>query len=274
MADNFGIVCFGRGIEKRWRSDLAGMYWWPTAYLEKTNPVGQHSGLFTPELKLDSDDESVLIAGGHVNAMATATMFVEGAVSGKLPRLLSWAAGRPKYLEGESPDLSEGSVFFTTFKDQLSFWGWNNILDGVKIEFQTQNKNTRDDLLQSLDMAKQMGLSKLIIISVLVHLRRIHEFYKFALRVQPDFADIKVEFKASELAFLNVQNVGGNLLLDDKEAVGFFNNVTLANIIESPVYRRTAAREQKGIEDLRAGRYNFGDRSVVTSGIDPVKYDF
>ncbi|MEK7115084.1 MAG: hypothetical protein AAB847_01870 [Patescibacteria group bacterium] len=235
-----------------------GAYWQPTAYLEQTNS-GQHSGQYTNGLSLNSDDENVLIAGGCANSLATADLFVHQVISGNFPQLLAWAAGRPRYLEQEPPELSEGSVLFKYFESHLKRMSPDvfEMLGNTRMEFQTKNRNTRDDLLQSLEMAKQMNLSKLIIISVFVHLRRIAEFYKFALQARPDFADIEVEFKASEMILFDAPDVQSNLFLEDAEVAGVFNDLAWAKIIESKVYRRTAAREAKGIEDLHAGRYKF-----------------
>lgn len=248
-----GIVCFGRGIEKSWASDLTGMYWNPTAYLEKLTPDRQHSGFLTKGLQLNSDDESVVIAGAYANAMATAQLFEEASTVGRAPRLITWAAGRPNYLKNEPPEISEGSILFDAFKDRVRY-----TLNETRVEFQTQNKNTRDDLLQSLTMAKEMGLTKLFIISVFVHLCRIGEFYRYALRERPDFASVQVEFRASELMLLGKGSVQNKLLLlDDTEVKDNFDDMAWARIVESPVYRRTAAMEAKGIVDLRAGRYKF-----------------
>ena len=257
--EGVGIVCFGRGIEKSCdKTHQTGMYWGPTAYLEETN-VGQHSGLYTYGLSLNSDDENVLIAGGYANSLATADLFIHQVMSGNFPQLLAWAAGRPKYLEQEPSELSEGSVLFESFERHLKRMSKDvfDMLGDTRIEFQTKNRNTRDDLLQSLEMANQMNLSKLIIISVFVHLRRIAEFYKFALQAQPEFSDIEVEFRASEMILFNAPDVQFNLILEDVEVAGVFNDLAWAKIVESKVYRRTAAREAKGIEDLRAGRYKF-----------------
>jgi hypothetical protein len=255
MDTAFGIVCFGRGIE---RVRLVG--WRPTAYLEKMTQDWQHSGHRVEGLQLDCcDDDHVVIAGGHANAMATAQLFRDCANQNNLPKLIAWAAGRPRYLENGPADVSEGSVLFAEFKEEIGE-DYAGRFASVRLEFQAQNRNTRDDLLQSLATAHDMGLERMVVVSVLVHLQRINAFLAHALREAPQFAKIKVELVASDVLLRTRQFSGGikcALALDDP-GLESVNHLALAQIIESPVYRRTAAREAKGTADLRAGRYNFG----------------
>lgn len=254
---SFGIVCFGRGIERNSRG-----IWQPTAYLEKMTPDGQHSGYLTENLRLDSDDERVVIAGAYANVMAIAQLFRysihDEAV---IPPLIAWAAGRPRYLENEPPDISEGSVLFSAFKEKIGD-AYARHLPLVRLQFQTQNRNTRDDILQSLATAYEMKLKRLIIISVLVHLERISVFLEYANKEVPGFAKIDIELVASDLLLTATPPLA---LGGPKEVIGLddptiseLNHLAIAKIIESPVYRRTAVREAKGITDLHAGRYDFG----------------
>ena len=254
----FGIVCFGRGIEKAWdlRCSAYGC-WQPTAYLEKLTPKGQHSGFRTHELKLDSEDDNVVIAESYVNMMATKEIMAEFYRINSPPCLLVWAGGRPKYLEFEPSGINEGFVLLKEYENR--FGKICLISPNLRVELSAQNKNTRDDLLQSLAMAKEMGLEELIVVSIFLHLPRIGEFLYCARKEAPQFNDINVKLIASELILLGKGRTSDLLLLDYPETgIGTsFDHLVWARIVESPVYRRTAAREAKGIADLRAGQYNF-----------------
>ena len=251
MTAPFGIVCFGRGIEK-----VQGV-WQPTAYLERRTENGQHSGWRTEDLYLDSDDERVIVAGGHANVMAMTQLWQQQVRARELPELLIWAAGRPEYLAAEPEDLSEGSVLFVEFKKRLEGCDrLRNHLPTMRVEIQTKNRNTYDDLLQSLEIAHGMHLKKIVIVSVLVHLQRIAAFLEQIRKTKDHLNNIAVELAASELVLLGRWFLSGaQTALAIGEDIGPLDHLALSHIIESPAYRRTAAREAKGVADIKAGCY-------------------
>jgi hypothetical protein len=240
-----GIVCFGRGIERVRCGDQ--LVWKSTAYLEKLSD-NKHSGYRTEQLSLESGDEDVVVAGAYANMMATAELFKTLGAG-----LIMWAAGRPDYLKDEPETVSEGSILFEEFKQEVG----PALLDFYypTIRIQANNKNTRDDLLESLALARKMKVSGLIVVSVFVHLPRIVEFYRCALRADPSLSDISVRFAASELVLLGLGDVVQVLQLEDPNVQEKFEHALFSEIVESAAYRRTVAREARGIRALKEGRY-------------------
>lgn len=255
-------MCFGRGIEQVMENGT--LTWKPTAYLECLTPQYKHSGYRTNGIALSDCNDGVMIAGAHANVMATAHRFLAGVRENNPPQLLAWAAGRPDYLKNAPETVSEGSILFAEFLRRVG--DPLQLAPDLVVRLQTNNRNTRDDLLESLTMAQEMDLEKIIVVSVLVHLPRIAEFHACALKANPSLAKIQVEFLASELVLLGKGVTYHLLLLDDREVAGQFEDVKLARIVDSPAYRRTALREAIGIEALRAGRYDFAVSSAVTLG--------
>jgi len=249
------VLCiFGRGIEK----DERGI-WQPTAYLEEMTSDNQHGGQRKNGLRLSSENPRVVIAGAYANAMAAAHIW-NGLHWNNLPgvqppSVVVFAAGRPKYLQAEPPDeVWEGKPLYDAMKNSCA----ENPAISSEIVFQRDNRNTRDDLLQTLKMARSRRFKNVAIVSVLVHLRRIAEFLRHALIEDPSLATINTILYSSELVLASTGNVKNLLLLDDPKVAGPLNHLTISRIIESPTFRRTAEREKRGIEDLREGRYDFG----------------
>jgi len=243
------VLCvFGRGIEK----DESGI-WQPTTYLEETTPDNQHGGQRKEGLHMDSDSPQVVVAGAHANVMAASHIWNKLSERDREPEVVVFAAGRPKYLFGEPEDkVWEGSPLYRVMSENCVGLDFHS-----EIVFQKNNRNTRDDLIQTLRMARSRNLKSVAVISVLVHLRRIAEFFKFALIEDKSLAEIDVKFCASELVLLGNGDAERLLLIDDPKINGPLDHLALARIIESPVFRRTAAKEEKGINDLREGRYKF-----------------
>ena len=229
------ILCvFGRGIEK-----VNGV-WRPTAYIEKLSPDNQHPGDRYPEDQIDmnGDDPQVVIGGAEINALATTALYNSLWDAGSLPEVVTFAAGRPKYI-ADDPDqtLSEGQLLKQVFLRESWF-------DPAQTEtvMQTTNRNTRDDLLETLHLAKTRGYRRVAIVSVLAHIARCMEFLRWALIAKPKFNDIEVKFFASEPVVLN----------------HYPDYNFLYEAMISKAFARTAERERRGIADLREGRYDFG----------------
>lgn len=225
------LLCvFGRGIEK-----VDGV-WEPTQAIEQLSEQSGHPGVRIPDITGDSDDSRVVIAGGEYNVQAAAWLYDQG----QTPAVLVFAAGRPNYLLSDpDPTLSEGKVMLHRFRQLVT------LSDSTQVVIQDQNKNTRDDLVQTLFLARDHQLQNVTIISVLVHLPRCREFLRSALAAEPSLDYCRVEFVAAEM-----------VLMQHRPEL----RATLQGLLISKAYCRTAERERKGIEDLRSGKYNFGSQ--------------
>lgn len=123
----------------------------------------------------------------------------------------------------------------------------------AEIMIQDKNRNTRDDLLQTLTLARDHGLRRIGIISVLVHLARCQEFLKKAVEAEPEFENYEIQFFASEM-----------ILMQEQPKL----TPWLAELLISKAYCRTAERERRGAADLRAGKYDFSSQGY---GFAPTK---
>ncbi len=233
------ILCvFGRGIEK-------ANGWHPTQGIERLSEKNGHSGICAGDLEMNSDDPRVVIAGSEFNAMAASELFSGLVSGGRDAPLVVFAAGRPNYLADDpDPTLTEGRIMKEYFVQRLEYLGHK----AKEIIIFDKNKNTRDDVLQVLHLAKERGLRQITIVSVLVHLARCQEFYEFALKAEAGFRDYGVKFIAAEAV----------LMMKMPHVTSY-----LSQLLISKAYCRTAERERKGIEDLRAGRYNFGTQGYA-----------
>ena len=244
------VLCvFGRGIEKNERG-----IWQPTAYLEEMTSDNQHGGERKSGLRLWSENSQVVIGGAYANAVAAARIWNHLHVEQAWPSYIVFAAGKPEYLRAAPNRVWEGKPLYNVMKKNCI----ENPHTLSDIIFQKDNRNTRDDLLQTLKMAQSRGLKNVGIVSVLVHLRRIAEFLRHALIEDPSLANINTTLYASELVLIGTGSVRNLLLLEDPGVAGPLDYLAISRIIESPVFRRTAEKEGRGIKDLQAGRYNFG----------------
>ena len=233
------LCVFGRGIEK------VNGEWQPTQYLERLSEKNGHSGFRTENLDANSDDSRIVVAGAQLNVWAAADHFREEFLySGIKPKLVAFAAGRPNYIANDpDPTLSEGKILRESF-----LWECPEADGSTEIVVQDKNKNTRDDLLETLFMAKARGIENVTIISVLVHLARCHEFLKAAFVAEPELKGYNVQFLASEA-----------ILMQTRPSLV----PQLSSFLISKTFCRTAERERKGIGDLLAGRYDFGTQGYA-----------
>ena len=126
----------------------------------------------------------------------------------------------------------------------------------MRVELQTKNQNTYDDILQSLETAHAMHLKKIVVVSVLVHLRRIAAFLEQIQETTNHLNNITIELVASELILLGKWFPdGARTALAIGEDIGPLNHLALSRIIESSAYRRTTTREAQGLIAIKAGTY-------------------
>ena len=233
------VVVLGRGIEQVDTS--AGKQWKPTRSIERLTDKGQHQG--AREKGLDSEAAGdVVIAGANANVLASLQLFKEFNQKGKPPHLFIFAAGRPSYLEND-PDktLTEGKILAEKFADRAEA--------EAKVEFTIldKNKNTKDDIVESLRLAFQRGLKSATFITISLHIARAEEFLKMAYNEYPELRAVTGRFVASEDLLMR-------RYADNPSAYGLFIK-GLENLKKSAAWERTEQREKKGLEDLRSGEY-------------------
>jgi hypothetical protein len=231
------ILCvFGRGIEQ---IRVGGRFAWrPTRYVERLTQNNQHSGYRDQTATPGDHDERIVIAGANANVLAAAYLFSRAKRGGYPPKIVTFAAGRPRYLM-PYPDVTEGGVLKERFLRVIGDTGEAEIL------IQADNLNTRDDLLQTLYLTRERGYGTVDIVSVELHLPRIQALLDKAVEADSSIANIAVAFHASELVLIAA-------------SPRYFK--ILNPVAYSAAYRRTVARERKGIEDLRNDRYDFGSQ--------------
>jgi hypothetical protein len=228
------LVVFGRGVEQV--PTVRGYVWKPTRYIERLDNRSWHSRFRVSGITPDDSDPHVVTAGANANVIAAAHLFCKLQQEGRAPHVVAFAAGRPGYLANEAdPTFSEGQVLKERFLRLVD-------IGKSEITIQTHNKNTRDDLLESLHFAQGQEYACITIIAVGVHLLRIKEFLRRALVEDSSLETMKVEFRASEEVLFERSDRYRRLLLP---------------IRSTRAYERTAAMEAKGLADLRAGTYDF-----------------
>lgn len=225
------ICILGRGIEKA--RTKRGDVWRPTRYIEKPTEKGAHSGWRVRGVQLQ--DETSLIAGANANLLGACQLFEEVQANNKPPALVIFAAGRAKYLESDADiALTEGKILSQAFSRRVKPTSATSLIILEK------NRDTKDDLDESLRLANANKIERLAVITVGVHIARATEFAKAALC---QYAGPKVIFIPSE-QLLARRYCGRSTFA-----------IILAQCAESKAYFRTAHREWHGIEALRAGTY-------------------
>jgi len=228
---DLGAICIlGRGIEKV--QTRAGFVWRPTRYIEKPTASGAHSGWRVPA---NPNDDCSIIAGAHANVIGGCELFHVSQRTCSGPKLVIFAAGRPAYLAAEpDPMLTEGRVLREAFvrRAQPS--------TDVEIIILSRNRDTRDDIDQTIRLAADRHIATVGIITVNIHLSRTIEF---ARRAAWDGKPIHLVF------------IGAEELLAERYAKRSRVLATLGGVTETAAYRRTLAREESGLLALLEGRY-------------------
>lgn len=223
------IIVFGRGIAK----DTSGK-WHPTPYFEKP-AEGQHSGVFKTDVKPQS--EKSVVAGANANVLATYHLYRELAEKGQPPNLVIFAAGRPPFLSNEPEDLSEGKVLEEKFRRKLKTLATGQKPQTVVL---AQNRDTKDDVEESVRLAIEKGIRSVAIITVGVHVPRTKELFNIFKKEEALPDDLKVDFLASE----------DILARTSKKYERRFQSVK-----KTPAYERTAVSERKKLKKLRNKGY-------------------
>lgn len=238
------IVVLGRGIGK----DSHGK-WRPLSYFVESS---MHSGVFNNQVS--PENEKSIVGGGNANTLALFHFYRQLSEKGFPPGLVIFAAGRPDYLAKEDPDLSEGSVMRNKFLGKLE----TRNIQHPKTVVLDKNKNTADDMVESLRLIQQRGLQNAVAITIGLQIDRAEEFLKLA-REQAGISekDVHIDFKASEDILENVS---------DKYKRGFEDVVVAQPSKQNPkhlhesydqtkAYKTTEAMEKRGVARLKAGTY-------------------
>ena len=227
------ICVLGRGIERVGTN--RGDVWRPTRYIEVLSTRGAHLGRRVRGI--DINGEHSVIAGANANVVAACQLFEELRNSGRAPRLVIFAAGRPSYLLDESDkNLTEGRILSEHFTRKVQPKSGETDIIILK-----HNRDTKDDIDEILKVAARRDVNKVTIVTVAVHLARAAEFARVAC--QGCGTRVDLNFMASE-----------QLLVRRYARSNHFTNV-LRLCEQSAAYMRTASEEQRGIEAIRSGTY-------------------
>lgn len=224
-----GIVILGRGIGK----DASGK-WKPQSYFVNES---LHSAVFNSKVDPEQSTNEVLVGGANANNLAAFHLYKQLSEQGFPPQLVIFAAGRPDYLKEEKADLSEGSVLREGFLRKVA--ARRGLIEPETIILE-KNKNTRDDIEESMRIMIERGLTNIAIITVGVHLDRSREFFNLAAQ-NIDLSHLHVDFLASEQILRSVSE------RYDKR---------LENVDATVAYNTTAFYEKRGIAALRSGTYD------------------
>lgn len=236
------IVVLGRGIGK----DPNGQ-WKPLTYFVESS---MHSGTF--DNKVDPDNEKNIVGGGNANTLALFHFYRQLSEKGFPPGLVIFAAGRPDYLAHENPDLSEGSVMRDKFLGKLE----TRNIQQPKTVILDKNKNTADDMAESLRLMKEKGLHNAIAITVSVQIERAEEFLKLAREhAGISETDVNIDFKASEGILEDVNDKYKKSFKDVVVAQPGKPRHLHESYDKTKAYQNTEAMEKRGVARLKAGTY-------------------
>lgn len=240
MGKEYGLVVVGRGIEQVVKKKLDGslkIEWRPTSYIKKVQSPRNWNPLRVKGVT--PFDEDAMVAGANVNAFAAAVLIDESLKRGDPPRIVIFAAGRPDYLAqylAADPTLSEGRALKEKFGKLIhgKFRGETTIL--------SDNVDSFDDIVASLELAKKLNLEALQFVTVAVHHPRLTDLVDLAVALNPKLAAVNTQIFDSESIVLRRDARFG--LIFDK-------------VLDSPAFRGTKQVEEKGRRQLREGGYSF-----------------
>jgi hypothetical protein len=224
------ICVLGRGIE-RVKTNRRSV-WKPTRYVEALGDVGTHTGKRFAGLTID--DSAAVIAGSNANTLAAIDLFTNCRNARKPPKLVIFAAGRPDYLADDpDQDLTEGRILAERFAR-----GACPRPDETQIVVLKHNRDTRDDIVETLRLVSSVRLKRLVVVTVAVHIPRAREISDML-----PISEVEIEFISAEE--LLARRYRGR-----RWSIGF-----LERLIGSVAYRRTLEREERGLLALRSGTY-------------------
>lgn len=242
------LVVLGRGIEKvsvKDKDENREPKWRPTRLLEIMDRKGWHPGRANAFACLQRTD--AVVGGGNANTIAAAWYYRLLHRASSCPEVIIFAAGRPDYLADEHESLTEGTVMVEKFLRKTRMLG----VTAENVRILAGNRNTYEDVLESLLTCKKRGIRQATVITVEVHMSRTVAFFCFVREKYPDLRRVRVHFKTAE-----------ELLLSRYANHSWIEKIRheLQELRTSPAYAATWQKEKIGIRALREGRYDLSDQ--------------
>lgn len=234
--DRVGLVILGRNIELG--KPFGKPRWRPTSLIAKMD----RPGLRQSDLK--KEDEEAMIGGANANVIAAAQIIEEMAQNGQKPEIVIAAAGRPPYLQRflkEYSNLSEGKILFERLSRKIN-------LEQIPHEILEDNIDSVDDIIVAHQRALDLGLNKLVFVTVKVHAPRVRDLVDLAKALNPKYEDVKTEVLEAE-SILERRSKHHKRVLNQE--------------LNSPAYKKTWQRELNGRRQLREGTYNFKSKNEL-----------
>lgn len=227
------IELVGVGKDKKWK---------PTRLIQKTNEKGWRTEQRDTALK--GDDENAIVGGGNAVTIAAGQYFSDLERAGILPKLVIFAAGRPSYLNEQAPDkptLNEGRPMLEAFEKETSVSGK---LGKDNVVILGENKNTRDDVEKSIELAVSHRLTKIAFLLLELRLDRAEAFWKVIKSERPELAYLDVRFLPAE-KFLKEKYKGHP---------GMFRKI-LTSFESSKAFLKTNEAEEGGTKAILEKQY-------------------
>lgn len=138
--------------------------------------------------------------------------------------------------------MNEGRVLEEKFRRKIGALG-----EEPETVVFTQNKDTKEDLYESLRLILKKGLRRVAIITVGVHIRRSLELFNLFREDEKPPDDLKADFLSSEEVLSQASEKYKRRFKLVKRTAAF---------------RRTVASERKKIKILRTKGYKFTERII------------
>lgn len=221
------LVTLGRGIALDSKGD-----WRSTPYFTKAvisqgrggpRPV---SGVFDNKVNPDEFDEEgkpkYMVGGANANVLALYHLYHQLDIQGTPPKLVVFAAGKPRYLGDDIPDdLTEGGVMSEKFMQKLAV----RSLSVPEILILRQNQNTFDDMNNSLQAAQERGLNSIAFVTIALQIRRADAFLRKLLADGLGWEGLNCTFIPSEKVLSEVDDRYKKAFRDIGKTIPYRNNV-------------------------------------------------
>jgi len=231
------LVILGRSVE--FTVEKGRLKFRPTGIYSRWNPETRD---LIPELNFANpprgNSEDTYVSGGNSNVLGAIHYLRDLSMRGHYVKEIVFAAGRPPYLQKLTDSMTEGDIMLGRFNVLARHYS----LPEVPIGNFRSNRNTWDDVKETLRLAKEKGYINVAMVSIGLHLPRIAEFIK--------------EYESREGARLNsdlnIQLLDSWTILS--EASSHYKEI-FKNAEKSEAYKKTFEMEENGIRQLKNGTY-------------------
>lgn len=233
------VVVLGRGVEKVEIKNPDGSteeVWKPTRYIQKLDETGMRTG---KREAVALEDEQAWVGGGKANTIASIEYYHRLEELGLKPKLFILSAGRPAYLENEPEGFCEAIPMKEIIDQELG--------SDLNVLIQSDNRNTKDDVLNSLKNAQLNNIKSIAFINTSVAMPRTQEFYKLVIDQYPELAEIKVTFYTAE-------DLLAERYADSQSASAAFDKIQ-TQLKNTGAWKNTSTAEQGGIDAIKSGKY-------------------